>query len=108
MDFFSLILGWNWRVQRTRRRWDRIRERSLDKKGRLRSHMLKELDYLEDKVKTLEEESLSRRDRTKMMSDVEVGLENLQDVLEHGESWIEEVRRPEKHRNQEEHHQNRQ
>jgi hypothetical protein len=97
MNFFSIFMGWNWRVQRTRRKWDRLREHSLDKKGRVRNYLLRELDLLEDKVKNLEEENLTRRDRVRIMKEVEAGLENLQDVLEHGESLIQDTRRPERH-----------
>jgi hypothetical protein len=90
MDFLGTVMGWNWRLRRTRRRWDRLREHALGRKGRLRTTVLKELDDVEDKVRTLEEERLSRRDRTRMLREVHMRLENISDLLEHGEEWLEE------------------
>jgi hypothetical protein len=99
MDFFGLILGWNWKIQRTRRRWDRLREHALGKKGRVRMKALRDLDEVEDKLRTLEEERLSRRDRTRMLREVKLGLANVNDLLERGEEWLrpqEGVQHPEK------------
>jgi hypothetical protein len=88
MDLFGMVLGWNWKVQRTRRRWDRLREHSLEKQGTVRKKALKDLDFIEDKLRMLEEESLSRRDRTKIMREVEMELANIADLIEQGEAWL--------------------
>ena len=88
MDFFGLFMGWNWKVQRTRRRWDRLREHSLNKKGEFRMKLLDELDKIEDRLKILEEEKLSRRDGTRMLRKVEMELKNVKDLLENGEMWL--------------------
>jgi hypothetical protein len=88
VDIFSMIFGWNWKVQRTRRRWDRLREHALEKEGRVRKEALKELDVIEDKLKMLEEESLTRRDRVRLMREVQMALANIADLLERGEAWL--------------------
>jgi hypothetical protein len=95
MDLLGLILGWNWKLQRTRRRWDRLREHALERKGRVRHHALKELDDIEDNLRMLEEERLSRRDRTRMLREIQMELSNIEDVIEKGEAWIESERRAE-------------
>ncbi len=88
MDLLGMFLGWNWKVQRTRRRWDRLREHTLEKKGAVREKALKELDFTEDKLRMLEEEDLSRRDRIRVMREVEMQLSNITDLLEQGEAWL--------------------
>jgi hypothetical protein len=83
-----MIFGWNWKVQRTRRRWDRLREHALEKEGRIRKEALRELDVIENKLKMLEEESLTRRDRVRIMREVRMELANIADLLERGEAWL--------------------
>ena len=89
MDILGMVLGWNWQVQRTRRRWDRLREHALGEKARVRMKALKNLDELEDKVKMLEEQHLSRRDRVKILREIEMELANINDLIEKGENWLE-------------------
>jgi hypothetical protein len=88
MDILGMFLGWNWKLQRTRRRWDRLREHALEKDGRVRHDALKQLDDTEDKLKILEEEKLSRRDRIKMLREIEMEIANVMDLVEKGESWL--------------------
>ena len=88
MDLLGMVMGWNWKVQRTRRRWDRLREHTLEKKGVVREKALKDLDEIEDKLRMLEEEDLSRRDRTKILREINMGMANVQDLLEQGEVWL--------------------
>ena len=88
MDLIAMILGWKWKVQRTRRKWDRLREHALDREGRIRENALKELDHIEEKVRMLEEERLSRRDRTRIMREVEMELANISDLLKKGLEWV--------------------
>ncbi len=91
MDLFGMVFGWNWRLARTRRRWDRLREHALDKKGRVREESLKELDDAEEKIRMLEEEHLSRRDRVKILREAEMEMSNIEDLLRKGESWLQET-----------------
>lgn len=92
MDILGTVLGWNWRLQRTRRRWDRIREHTLEKQGRVKHDALKQLDHTEDKLKMLEEEKLSRRDRIRILREVEMELANTRDLIEKGEAWLGDSR----------------
>jgi len=94
MDIFGMVLGWNWRVRRVRRRWDRIREHALEKKGRVRENALERLDQVEDKVRMLEEEHLSRRDRVKILRETEMVLANINDLVEKGEDWLDNPVKP--------------
>jgi hypothetical protein len=89
MDLLGMVMGWNWKVQRTRRRWDRLREHALEKQGQVRKTALMQLDHCEDNLRTLAEEKLSRRDRIRMIRKVEMDMENVKDLLEKGEAWIE-------------------
>ena len=88
MDILGMILGWKWKVQRTRRRWDRLREHALEKEGRVRREALRELDLTEEKLRMLEEHSMTRRDRTRIMRDIKMELANIADLLEKGEAWL--------------------
>jgi hypothetical protein len=88
LDFFAMIFGWDWKVQRTRRKWDRLREHALEKEGRVRKEALRELDLVEDKLKMIEEQSLTRRDRVRLMREVNMALANIADLLEKGEAWL--------------------
>jgi hypothetical protein len=93
MDILGMILGWKWKVQRTRRRWDRLREHALEREGRLREHSLRELDLIEEKLRMLEEQRLSRRDRVRLMREVQMEMANTEDLLEKGEEWMAPSRR---------------
>ncbi len=84
MDIFGMVLGWNWKVKRTRRRWDRLRERTLGKGVRARRRVLRELDVIEEKLRMLEEEKLSRRDRTRILGEVQGDLANIARLLKRG------------------------
>ncbi len=88
MDILGMMMGWDWKVQRTRRRWDRLREHSLKKEGRVRREALRELDILEDKMRMLEEQDMSRRDRIRLMRELEMGMANVEDLIEKGEAWM--------------------
>lgn len=88
MDLLGMILGWKWKVQRTRRRWDRLREHALEKEGRVRREALKELDATEEKLRMIEEQNMTRRDRIRIMREVRMELANINDLLEGGEAWL--------------------
>ena len=88
MDILGMIFGWKWKLQRTRRRWDRLREHALEKEGRIKHEALKHLDETENKLRIIEEEKLSRRDRVKMLREINMELANTRDLLENGEAWL--------------------
>jgi hypothetical protein len=89
MDILGAIMGWRWKTQRIRRKWDRLREKALEKEGRVRSEALKQLDMTEDKVRMLEEQSLYRRDRVRIIREIELELGNTSDLIRNGEAWLD-------------------
>jgi len=82
MDLFGMIFGWNWKVRRTRRRWDRLRENALKKEGRIRKLLLEKLDHTEETLRIIEERKLSRKDRQRNMKIVRSELNYIKDLLE--------------------------
>jgi hypothetical protein len=82
MDLLGMIFGWNWKVRRTRRKWDRLREDALKKEGRLRRTLLEKLDHTEETLKIIEERKLSRKDRQRNMKIVKSELNYIKDLLE--------------------------
>ena len=103
MDILGMILGWKWKVQRTRRRWDRLREHALEKEGRVRKEALRELDLAEEKLRMLEEQNMTRRDRTRIMREVKMEMANMADLLEEGEAWLAASPGSQKNRQQQTH-----
>jgi len=82
MDILGMIFGWDWKVGRTRRRWDRIREDSLKKKGRLRKTLLEKLDHTEETLRIIEERKLSRKDRQRNMKIIKSELNYIKELLD--------------------------
>lgn len=75
------VLGWNWKVRRLRKRWDRLREKALKKKNPVRSEALKMLDTVSPNLTTLEEQHLGRVDRARISKDIEISLEGIKELL---------------------------
>jgi len=82
MGILSHILGWNWRVRRLRKRWDRLREKSLRKKNPVRMQALERLDMIASNLSMLEEQRLSRIDRARISKELEINLEEAKAILE--------------------------
>ncbi|MBU0898342.1 MAG: hypothetical protein KKB03_02130 [Nanoarchaeota archaeon] len=85
MVFDWLILrvpGWNRRVRKIRRDWDRAREETLKKKGELRKILLKKLDLIEENIKLIEEQPLSRLNKRKIARGIEIDMEEIKTILE--------------------------
>jgi len=82
MDILRHILGWNWRVRRLRKRWDRLREKALKKKNPVRVEALKRLDVITPNLTTLEEQRLSRMDKARISKDVEISMEEVRVLLD--------------------------
>lgn len=81
MGILTRMLGWNYRVRKLRKRWDRLREKSLKKKNPLRSELLSRLDSISSNLATLEEQRLSRIDRARISKDVEVSLAEIAELI---------------------------
>jgi hypothetical protein len=77
----GFFFGWNWRVRRLRRKWDRVREKSLKKKGQLRAELLARLDIVENQLRMMEEQRLTRLDRRRFYREVAVALAEIREIL---------------------------
>ncbi|MBI4173777.1 MAG: hypothetical protein HY519_03600 [Candidatus Aenigmarchaeota archaeon] len=77
----ELIFGFGYRVKKLRRRWDRLREKTLGKKDPMRSQILERLDTIENNLKTLEETKLTRVVRARMAKEIEIDLEEVAELL---------------------------
>jgi len=91
MNFLGLF-GWDSRVRRLRKRYDRIREHALKKKGPIRRRALQRLDSINSNVTTMEETQLGRMDRARIAKAVEVDLEEIKELLKYKEG--EEQQKP--------------
>jgi hypothetical protein len=81
MSILWHILGWNWKVRRLRKKWDRLRERALKKKNPIRMEALKKLDVINPNLTTLEEQRLGRIDKARISKDVEISLEEVKALI---------------------------
>ena len=81
MDVARTVLGWNYRIRRLRKRWDRLREKSLRRKDPARGAALSKLDSIATSLTTLEEQRLSRIDKIRLSHEVSAGLEIVNDML---------------------------
>jgi len=82
MGILQHILGWNWRVRKLRKKWDRLREKSLKKKNPVRAEVLKRLDAVTPNLTTLEEQKLSRVDRARISKEIEINLAEIKAILD--------------------------
>ena len=73
--------GWDRRIRKLRKRWDRTREKVLKRKGEEKRSLLEKLDQIESNLRLLEEKDLSRMDRIKVRKEVEIDLEEMIDTL---------------------------
>jgi hypothetical protein len=79
--FSFSVFGWERRVRKLRKRWDRLREKADRKHGPVRSRALQMLDAINGSIVTMEEQQLSRIDRARMAKDVEINLEEVKELL---------------------------
>ena len=76
LPFFS---SWDRRVRKLRKKWDRTREKVLRKEEK--QNLLEKLDQIENSLRVLEEKELTRTDRYRVLKEVEIGLEEVNDIL---------------------------
>jgi hypothetical protein len=81
MDLLRLVFGWNWRVRRLRKNWDRTREKTLKKKAQIRKPALEKLDAIENNLRMLEEQSLNRFAKAKLSKDIEINLAGVKEFI---------------------------
>ncbi len=75
------LFGWGHRVRKLRKRWDRCREKTLKKEEPRRKMLLEKLDRIEEKLRTLEEQSINRAARAKIAKEVEIDIEEVKELL---------------------------
>lgn len=93
------IPGWNRRVRKIRREWDKYREKSLSRKRNVRNILLKKLDTIEERVRMIEEEHLPRFTRGRMAKEVEIDLEEIKIMLDtKDEEFLSEIEKKETHK----------
>jgi len=78
----NFIFGWPRKIRKLRKRWDRLREKSLKKKGLVKKSALEKLDMIEQKLRTLEEQKITRLDRSRLAREIEIDLAEIKAMLE--------------------------
>ncbi len=78
----NFIFGWPRKIRKLRKRWDRLREKTLKKKGLMKKTALEKLDMTEQKLKTLEEQKITRLDRSRLAREVELDLAEIKAMLQ--------------------------
>lgn len=78
----GFIFGWPRKIRKLRKRWDRLREKSLKKKGIVKKAALEKLDMVEQKLRTLEEQKITRLDRSRLTREVEIDLAEIKAMLQ--------------------------
>jgi hypothetical protein len=82
MIMLGFIFGWPRKIRKLRKRWDRLREKSLKKKGVVRKTALEKMDMIEQKLRTLEEQKITRLDRSRLSREVEIDLAEIKAMLD--------------------------
>ncbi len=88
------LFGWGRRVRKLRKRWDRIREKTLKKKDPLKANLLARLDQTENGLRMLEERRLSRIERARLAKEVEIELSELREMLRMKPEEFQQAQRP--------------
>jgi hypothetical protein len=78
----GFIFGWPRKIRKLRKRWDRLREKALKKKGLVKKTALEKLDMTEQKLKTLEEQKITRLDRSRLAREIEIDLAEIKTMLQ--------------------------
>jgi hypothetical protein len=71
-----------------RKKWDRLREKSLKKKEPLRSQILQKEDQIEQNLRLLEERTLHRVERARLLKEMEIELAGLEAMVKAKESEL--------------------
>ncbi len=82
MIMLGFIFGWPRKIRKLRKRWDRLREKSLKKKGLVKKTALEKLDMIEQKLRTLEEQKITRLDRSRLAREIEIDLAEIKAMLQ--------------------------
>ncbi len=81
MGFLGFLFGWERKVRKLRKSWDRSREKALRKKEPIRAMALQRLDGIENNLRMLEEQDLSRIDRARLSKQAEIEIAEIKALL---------------------------
>ncbi|NIO21403.1 MAG: hypothetical protein GTN76_11860 [Candidatus Aenigmarchaeota archaeon] len=78
---FTFLFGWNRKIRKLRKRWDRLREKALKKKQPMKGDILTKMDVIEQNLRVLEERKVSRVERSRLAKEIEIDLEGIKAIL---------------------------
>lgn len=78
---FNFLFGWNRKIRKLRKKWDRAREKTLKKKDPLKGTLLSKLDLIENHLRMLEEQKMTRIDRARFYKEVAINLAEIKEML---------------------------
>jgi len=81
VELFTFLFGWGRKIRKLRKRWDRLREKSLKKKQPMRGDILTKMDVIEQNLRILEERKVSRVERSRLAKEIEIDLEGIKAML---------------------------
>jgi len=91
----GFLFGWPRKIRKLRKRWDRLREKSLKKHGIVKKTALEKLDMTEQKLRMLEEQKITRLDRSRLAKEVEIDLAEIKAVVQSKqEELMQQYQRP--------------
>ena len=79
---FSFIFGWGYKIRRLRKRWDRLREKTLKKDASVRTRLLQREDQVEQNLRILEERRLNRGEKGRLARELELDLAEIKDMVD--------------------------
>ncbi len=78
----SFIFGWGYKIRKLRKRWDRIREKTLKKDAGVRARLLQREDQIEQNLRILEERRLNRGEKGRLARELELDLAEVKDMMD--------------------------
>jgi len=73
--------GFDWKLKNLRKKWCKLRLKVLKMEKEERKTLFDMLDDVEQELRTLEEEELTRADRARILERVETGLKEIEETL---------------------------
>ena len=80
-SLFGSLFGWGRKIRKLRKRWDRLREKTLKKEPRMRAILLSKEDQIEQSIAALEERRLTRAERARLARAVELDMAEVRAML---------------------------
>ncbi len=81
MKGFLGFFGFGRKVRKLRKRWDRLREKSLKKKQPLKGDILTKMDMIEQNLRVIEERKVNRVERSRIAKEIEIDLEGIKAMV---------------------------